>query len=442
MKKPKMLKRITESVAKTAATAVVMVVTGAPPAEADTELLPKVKDGEKVTIILLPNTTQPVDVAARKSSTLKDGTRPWISTDSTTPLVGREYLGEKHFWDAFQTVYDRLAPALTSSGRVRVLHASKIDETITDERTYICTYKLVQARKTGFKRDGKEEYIVGISMHAWNYGTGESFAPLTRTVDVEAFDRTPENAFKFVVRYLAFIMLEAVAPVTILEKDGTDVSVSAGGEILQKGDILKAKKGLRGGPKLRVEETDLATSVCVIINKADIPSVEERARVIFPLPSEEPRNPPAVAIKMSDLTKSVSVAELANLKSSLTSRDMGLTVISLDGVAMEQVKEEDILRHCDYELVYTVTSYVPGAKTPPYRVNGEQVNLVSNLKANVTLRDLKTKDQVGKTITVDIPQNGFTSSGGGLASLPPAIIERAANQIAADVRKTAATLKK
>ena len=398
---------------------------------------------EKVTIILLPNTTQPVDEKARTSSTLKDGTRPWISTSTTTPLVGANYLGEPYFWDSFQSVYDRLVPPLTSSGRVRVLHASQMDQTITDERTYVCTYKLVQGRRTGFKRDGKDEYIVGISMHAWNYGTGETFAPLTRTVDIEAFDRTPELAFKFVVRYLAFIMLEAVAPVTILEKDGADVSVSAGGEILQKGDILMARKGLRSTIALRVEETELSNSICTFVNKGEANSVDVGARVTFPLPSEIPRNPPAVVIKMSDITEKVSVPELANLKSSITSKkDMGLTIISLDGVEMKQVNEEDLLRHCDYELVYTITSYVPGDKVATYRVNGEQVNLVSHLKANVTLRDLKTKDQVGETIPVDESQNGFTSSDGRPDRLPAVVIEKAAKKIATEIRKLAPPAKK
>jgi len=409
--------------------------------------VPQIKAQGTVTIILEPNTTQPVGEGERKSFTLKDGTRPWISSTTTKPIVGKEYLGDPYFWDAFQTVYDRLLPMLTSSGRIKVLHASKMDRAITEENVYVCSYKLVQGRRTGFKRDGKEEYIIGISLHTWNYLTGESFPALTRTVDIEAFERTQENAFKYAVRFLAFTMLRELSPVTILEKEGSDVSVSAGGEILQAGDILKVRAGLRATIKLRVEETDLSRSICSIVNKAEASSVNVGAHCIFPQPSEEPRWPPTVVIRPVIAAKEIPADIPKSLAGALKTKDLRLRVISLDGVPMEQVTEADFLRHCDYELVCEITRYQQEKETGGtyYDEANKPYNRESVLFGNVTLRSLKTKEMVGNAaIPVRVVCRRFASTGGSAGSVVAweTVAEAAAEEIAKKVHAAVATIPK
>lgn len=191
------------------------------------------------------------------------------------------YNGDIELKNAFATLQTRLQTMLVNSGRVNVKPKSSASRAASDEKTYLCSYTLVQGRIVGQKGMNKE-YLIGINLQAWNYLDETPFPQLTRTVDIRISEETPENAFKFVTRYLAFITLESISPVVIVEKDGSVVSVSAGGELLQPGDILRVRKGLKKVAAIRVTETDALTSICEITEG----DAEVGAKCIFQLPAE------------------------------------------------------------------------------------------------------------------------------------------------------------
>ena len=195
------------------------------------------------------------------------------------------YQGDPKLHDAFRTLHPRLQTMLVSSGRVNVKPEWEMERTLADENTRLCSYTLVQG-KIGGDRLGRTEYDIGINLQAWNYKTGEALPELTRTLDLKLFETSAENAFKETVRRLAFITLEALSPVEILEKEGTDVSVNAGGEILRPGDLLLVKKGLRSNPNLilRVVEVELNKSICEIVNKGETENIRVGDRVVLQAP--------------------------------------------------------------------------------------------------------------------------------------------------------------
>lgn len=191
------------------------------------------------------------------------------------------YQGDPQLKNAFAALQTRLQTMLVSSGRVNVKPKSSASRAATDEKTYLCSYTLVQGQIVG-EKGTRKEYLIGINLQAWNYVDEAPLPELTRTVDIRITEDTPENAFKFVTRYLAFITLESISPVVILEKDGANVSVSAGGELLQPGDTLRVRKGLKKVASLRVTETEALSSICEITDGATEPG----DKCIFQLPAE------------------------------------------------------------------------------------------------------------------------------------------------------------
>ncbi len=219
--------------------------------------------GKRVTVILQDNLTQ------------QGGKR----LASAPP----PYEGDAVLKNAFATLQVRLQTMLVSSGRVDVKPTVAETKGLTEGGIFLCNYTLVQGRATGVKRGIKQEYILGINLQAWDYVTEKPLPELTRTVDLKLFEDTPENAFAFVTRYLAFLTLEAIAPVTVLEREDNTVSVSAGGELLKVGDLLSIRKGLKKGASVRVVETDAQQSIGEVIG-GDPALVEVGSKCRFVLP--------------------------------------------------------------------------------------------------------------------------------------------------------------
>ena len=468
-----------------------------------------------------------------------------------------EYVGDPKLQDAFRTVHPRLTTMLGSSGRVNVKEEREIDKIVTDEDIYLCSYKLVQGKRTGFKRGNREEYIIGINLQAWNYVTGAALPKLMRTVEYKLFEDTEENAFKYVTSHLAFITLGALSPVTVLNKNakGTIVSVSAGGEILQPGDKLAVVDEFRETKaELCVERSDedgdksfcaivtgdlLIGDRCVFIfsddpqitrsqnkkldptvrskvfiHKMTIPTtfksttmrvklhmeseinpVEQRrydaAKIEYdkklaeweklrifienlriikgailpplppkPTPPTPPRPQQVAGYHVSYFTDDIPFARQypdapTILLESIKAQDLGLQVISLDGVPPTQVASEDLLRDCDYELICNIIAYTEkhtGGKQTIFDRGTSSVpfNQEGVLLASLTLKDIKTKMIVGgKTIpmrvvckcSADLRLNDGNDSTDFLLAWS-VLAEEAAKEIAAKVREVVATIKK
>lgn len=220
-------------------------------------------DGARVTVILEDNLTQ------------QGGKR----LAETPP----PYVGDPALANAFKTLQVRLQTMLIASGRVDVKPKTAMAQAVAEGNIFLCSYTLVQGKITGVKRGRKQEYLIGINLQAFDYVSEKPLPQLNRTVDLKLFEESTENAFAYVTRYLAFLTLEAVAPVTVLEKDEGVVSVSAGGELLKVGDVLSIRKGLRKGAEVRVVETDAQQAICEVIS-GDAALVEVGAKCRFVLP--------------------------------------------------------------------------------------------------------------------------------------------------------------
>lgn len=216
-----------------------------------------------VTVILQDNLTQ------------QDGSR----LANTPP----PYEGDPSLKNAFSTLQIRLQTMLVSSGRVDVKPNISETRALVEGGVYLCNYTLVQGKITGVKRGNKKEYILGINLQAWDYVAEKPLPELTRTIDLKLFEESPENAFAFVTRYLAFITLEALAPITVLEKEENIVSVNAGGELLKIGDVLSIRKGLRNKVEVQVIETDAQQSIAEAIDgDADLIEIGAKCRFVLP----------------------------------------------------------------------------------------------------------------------------------------------------------------
>jgi len=213
---------------------------------------------------------------------IKQNGGKWVAN---TPHV---YEGDPVLKNAFRTVHARLETLLVSSGRVNVKSRMSIDKAATESNVYLCSYELVQGRHVS-KPGQKKIFILELNMRAWNYKDDTPLPELTRTLRTQNFYDTPEDAIAFITRYLAFATLEAISPVTITEieeqKTGAvAVAVSAGGELLKKGDKLLVKSGLTGAIGLTVLETEATRSICIIDSRADAKLVKVGANVLFPEP--------------------------------------------------------------------------------------------------------------------------------------------------------------
>ena len=220
---------------------------------------------DKVTVILQDNLTQ------------QGGKR----LANTPP----PYVGDPALQNAFATLQVRLQTMLIASGRVNVKPTISETQGLTEGNIFLCNYTLVQGKITGIKRGTKQEYILGINLQAWDYVSEKPLPELNRTVDLKLFEESTENAFAYVTRYLAFLTLEAVAPVTVLEMEDTTISVNAGSELLKVGDLLSIRKGLKKGAVVRVTETEANQSIAEVVD-GDAEMIEVGAKCRFVLPDD------------------------------------------------------------------------------------------------------------------------------------------------------------
>jgi hypothetical protein len=204
------------------------------------------------------------------------------------------YRGDPELHDAFRTLQTRLQTMLVSSGRVDVKPKTSIGKTLTRGKVYLCSYTLVQGNVLRFRSGKTGGYIIGVNLQAWNYLTETALPELTRTVELRVPATTPETALAYVARYLAFVTLETLSPVTVLERDGNDIRVDAGDELLKKGDVLQIREGLRKKAFARVVETE-RKSVVAELTDGDLSLVQVGAQCRFVLPEivEEPGMPDA-----------------------------------------------------------------------------------------------------------------------------------------------------
>ena len=194
------------------------------------------------------------------------------------------YRGDPELRDAFRTLQTRLQTMLVSSGRVDVKPKTAVNKAHTQDKVYLCSYTLVQGSVKRFQTGKPECYIVGLNLQAWNYLTETALPELTRTVDLRVPATTPENAFAYVVRYLAFITLEELSPVTVLKRDGNDIYVNAGSELLKKGDVLQIRgEGFREHASARVIGTERMSAVAELID-GNLSLVKVGAACRFVLP--------------------------------------------------------------------------------------------------------------------------------------------------------------
>ncbi|HNX33296.1 MAG TPA: hypothetical protein PKM57_01625 [Kiritimatiellia bacterium] len=194
------------------------------------------------------------------------------------------YRGDPELRDAFRTLQARLQTMLVSSGRVDVKPKNAFNKARTQEKVYLCSYTLVQGSVKKFQTGKPECYIIGLNLQAWNYLTETALPELTRTVDLRVPATTPENAFAYVVRYLAFITLEELSPVTVLKRDGNDIYVNAGSELLKKGDVLQIRgEGFREHASARVIGTERMSAVAELTD-GDLSLVKAGAVCRFVLP--------------------------------------------------------------------------------------------------------------------------------------------------------------
>lgn len=454
---------------------------------------------EKVTVILEDNLLQTVG-----------------GRNANVPV----YEGDPALKNAFSALQVRLQTMLVSSGRVDVKPKSSVDKTLTEDDVYLCNYTLVQGRRTGVTRGKKEEYIIGINLQGWNFKNETPIPELTRTVDLKLFEDSPENAFKYVTRYLAFITLEAVAPVVIeeIDKDENAVSVNVGGEIVQPGDILKVRKGLRSTIEIRVENTELRESVCIVVNPADVDAIKPGAKCAFQLPENlssdtaQAKNKqgyvPTVVIreikqpgcqfeytalqlkaqldetgsaisKVGSLAgafgrkKTAATANIiggmgaknysvepagvqqrtdfssakapAVLLAKIKSQNMGLRVLSFDGMTDAQIAQQG--RSSDYELVCEIIGYKEEHLDGKYVDEKLTFTQRGVLTANVTLRNCESMEAVsGKSIPVTAVctrtvTTQAENTAGSLLAWDDVMTEAAA-QLAVEVRKAVATITK
>ena len=171
------------------------------------------------------------------------------------------YRGDPELRDAFRTLQTRLQTMLVSSGRVDVKPKTSINKTLTQEKVYLCSYTLVQGSVLKSRPGKTDGFIIGLNLQAWNYLTETPLPELTKTVDLEIPATTPETAFAYVARYLAFSTLETLSPVTVLERDGNDIRVNAGSELLKKGDVLQIREGMRKKAIAHVVETERMSAI-------------------------------------------------------------------------------------------------------------------------------------------------------------------------------------
>jgi len=202
------------------------------------------------------------------------------------------YRGDPELHDAFRTLQTRLQTMLISSGRVDVKPKSSIDKALTQGKVYLCSYTLVQGNVLRFRSGKNGGYVIGVNLQAWNYLTETALPELTRTVELRTPATTPETALAYVARYLAFITLETISPVTVLERNDNDIRVDAGDELLKKGDVLQIREGLRKKAFARVVETERG-SVIAELTDGDLSLVKVGAQCRFVLPEivEEPGMP-------------------------------------------------------------------------------------------------------------------------------------------------------
>lgn len=224
--------------------------------------------------------------------------KPIIILDSNVTQTGRwiadgAYQGDRELREALKTVETRLRMLFVNSGRVEVKSQLSATKTVTDPNTYKCGFELLQGRKiTGSKRGNMEEYIIELGIETWNFKDDTPLPELTRGVRIQGFFQTPEDAMAFVMRYLAVFALGVISPVTVTEKEGSDFAVNAGDQLLNVGDKLQIKKGLRKSDiTLTVVETDFAKSVCTIDKPVNTDAVSIGDIVILQAPEPPPVNP-------------------------------------------------------------------------------------------------------------------------------------------------------